>query len=79
MYAYLEIQYGRIVVDNEKNVERLTYSVPETAQAIGVSSRTIHNYIKDGALPCVRIGTRVLIEVEALREFIAGRKQMPKS
>jgi excisionase family DNA binding protein len=62
---------------SEKNgqVERLAFSIAETAQALGVSSRSVHDYVKNGSIPHFRMGTRVLIEVAALREFIAGRTQ----
>ena len=68
----------RLFMKKILNVERLTFSIAETAEALGISSRTVHTLIKSGALPCVRIGTRVLVEVEALREFIANRKQTHK-
>ena len=59
-----------------QNIERLSYSVSEAAQALGVSSRTLSAFIKSGALPHIKIGTRVLIEVEALRKFIESRQQL---
>ena len=52
------------------NIERLAYSIKEVAATLGVSSRTIHTIIKDGKLEHFRIGTRVLVESEALRRFI---------
>jgi excisionase family DNA binding protein len=58
-----------------ENIERLTYSILEAAAAIGVSGKTLQGYIRSGALPHVRIGTRVLIEVEALKRFIESRQQ----
>ena len=48
-----------------KEIERLAFSVMEAARAIGVSSRTVRTLVKDGSLPHTKIGTRVLIEVEA--------------
>lgn len=59
----------------DQNIERLAYSVREVAATIGVSSRTLHDYIKNGDIAHFRIGTRVLIPVEALREFVASRVQ----
>ena len=61
---------------NEQNIERLSYSVREAATAIGVSSRTIHGFVKDGRIRHFRMGTRVLIPADALREFIAQRTQV---
>ena len=61
------------------NVERLSYSVQEAASALGVSSRTIHEFVKDGNLAHFRMGTRVLIPSDALRQFIESRTQTQKS
>ena len=60
------------------NIERLSYSVQEAAQAIGVSSRTLHDFVKSGALAHFRMGTRVLIPAETLRQFIEQRTQTGK-
>jgi len=61
------------------NVERLSYSVQEAASALGVSSRTVHEFVKDGNLAHFRMGTRVLIPADALRQFIESRTQTQKS
>lgn len=47
--------------------ERLSYTVPEAARALGVSERSIYNRIYDGTLTRVRVGRRVLIPAAALR------------
>ena len=61
-------------MNENQNVERLAFSVMEAAQAIGVSSRTVRTLIKDGYLPHVKIGMRVLVEVGALRTYLASRR-----
>ena len=58
---------------NQQEVERLSYSVQEAAAAIGVSSRTLHDFIKNGSIAHFRMGTRVLIPADALRKFIERR------
>ena len=45
---------------------RLTLTVDETAARLGVSSRTIRNYIDRGLLPAIRFGGRVLVPVSGL-------------
>ena len=62
-----------------QNVIRLAYSVQEAAAAIGVSSRTVHDFVKDGSIAHFRMGTRVLIPADALRQFIEQRTQTQKS
>ena len=61
--------------DKTLNVERLAYSVQESAAMIGISSRMLHEYIKDGSLPHFRLGTRVLVPESELKDFITSRIQ----
>ena len=57
------------------NIERISYSVQEASDAIGISSRTLHDFIKDGSIAHFRMGTRVFIPTDALRQFIERRTQ----
>lgn len=50
--------------------EQLAYSVPEAAQAVGVSKRTIYNWVHMPGFPSRKIGNRRLILVEELREWL---------
>ena len=61
--------------NQEQNVERPAYGVREGATAIGVSSRTLHDYIRDGSIAHFRMGTRVLIPADELKAFIEQRTQ----
>jgi len=54
-------------------VPRLALSVPETAQAIGLSEREVWRRIANGTLPAVRVGRRTLIRVASLDAFLAAR------
>jgi len=60
-------------VEKTENIERLTYSILEVAKTLGVSSRTVHTIIKRGELGHMRVGTRVLVPADVLRDFIALR------
>ena len=62
-------------MEKHKNVERLSYSVSEASAAIGISSRMLHDFIKNGAIPHFRMGTRLLIPAVALQRFIEQRTQ----
>ena len=53
-------------------VPRLALSVPEAAQAIGVSEREVWRLIARGELPVVRIGRRTLVHVAALDSFLTA-------
>lgn len=62
-------------MQKESNVERVAYSVQEAAMALGISSRTLRDYIKDGRIAHFRMGTRVLIPAGELKNFIERRIQ----
>ena len=64
-------------MDKEQEIERLSYSVQEAADALGVSSRMVHDFVRDGSIPHFRMGTRVLIPADELRKFIERRTQRP--
>jgi|GEM_PF-1785646 len=63
----------------QNKIDRMSYSILEVAKTLGVSSRTVHKLIKRGELSHFRVGQRVLIPADVLREFIAGRTKSEKS
>jgi excisionase family DNA binding protein len=63
----------------QNQIDRLSFSVLEVAKTLGVSSRTVHSLVKRGDIPHFRIGQRVLIPADALREFIAERTKSEKT
>ena len=46
------------------------YTVPETAEALGVTSQTVRAWIKQGKLKSQRIGRPILITEKNIREFL---------
>jgi excisionase family DNA binding protein len=59
----------------ESDVRCLT--VAQTAERLGICSRTVWNLIKRGELPAVRIGRRLAIPVSRLQEFITAHIPTP--
>ena len=55
--------------------ERLTYSVKEAAEALGVSAWTVREEIRTGRIESVRLGSRILIPRFALEQLV----NMPES
>ena len=53
-------------------VERMAYTIPEAAAALGVSERSVYNRIYDGTLGRVKFGRRVLIPAASLRAVMGG-------
>ena len=48
-------------------VERLAYSVPEAAEALGVHPNTVWRRVWDGQIPHIKIGNATRIPAQALR------------
>jgi excisionase family DNA binding protein len=51
-------------------VERLTVSVPEAARLLGVSRMTAYSAVREGTIPSLRIGRRVLVPRAALDQLL---------
>jgi len=53
------------------NVERLSYSLDETAEMFGVSRSMVIDMVHRAELPSFHLGSRVLIPAEAIELIIA--------
>ncbi len=49
---------------------RLTFTVSESAEILGVSRTTAYELVRSGALPCVRLGRRIVITRRTLEELL---------
>jgi excisionase family DNA binding protein len=54
-------------------VEPLSVSVVEAGRLLSVSPRTVRRHIAQGRLRAVRIGRRVLVPLDCLRELLLER------
>lgn len=52
-------------------VERLAYTVKQSAEALGVGKTTLYELFKNGALKPIRIGGRTLVPASELHRLIA--------
>lgn len=50
-------------------------TLPEAAQGLRVSERTIRRQVAAGRLRCVRIGRRLLFDTSDVSRFVAARKE----
>jgi excisionase family DNA binding protein len=57
-------------IDNEAGPRRLTLTVEEAGQLLGVSRSYAYERVRQGALPCMRLGRRIVIPVRALDALI---------
>lgn len=51
-------------------MEKTTMSVQELAAQMGISLPKAYELVKDPDFPTIRVGTRILIPVEAYREWL---------
>ena len=52
--------------------DRLALSVPEAADALGVSANSIWNLLREDKIRRVRVGRRTLVSVVSLEAFTSG-------
>ena len=55
-----------------KKTEKLTLTVSEAAQVLGLSRNSCYQAVETGTLPSLRIGKRILIPRFALERLLAG-------
>jgi len=56
-------------------MEKLTISVTEAGQILGISRTAAYEAARNGQIPTVRIGRRLLVPVAALERLLAVRAQ----
>lgn len=55
--------------------ERLTYTIAETAEMLGLSVSTLRRYVRKGELRSVKLGVHPLIPRVAIDEWLAGQTE----
>ena len=54
-------------------MERLAYSINETAKALSLGRTSIYSLINEGKLDVFKLGRRTLIKVESIRRLIEAQ------
>ena len=57
-------------------MDKLAYSLTETAQVLGLSRPTVYTLIKKPGFPVFQIGGRKLVSVEGLRDWIRSQTEV---
>ena len=57
-------------------MDKLAYSLTETAQVLGVSRPTLYALLDQPGFPSFRVGNRRLISVEGLRDWIRSQTEV---
>jgi excisionase family DNA binding protein len=55
-------------------MERLAYSINETARTLSLGRTSIYAMIADGRLQAFKLGRRTLIKAESIRRLISGEE-----
>ncbi len=50
--------------------DRLTLSVPEAGEMLGISSRSAYRAVERGVIPVIRIGSRILVPKAKLLDML---------
>ena len=53
-------------------MEKLTYTVEEAGELLGVSRNNIYNLVKNGRVPVIKLGKRLLVPKAALERLLAS-------
>lgn len=53
-------------------MERLVYSINETARALSLGRTSIYVMIADGRLDAFKLGRRTLIRAESVKRLVSG-------
>ena len=57
-------------------MDKLAYSLTETARVLGVSRPTVYALIKQPGFPVFQVGGRRLVSVEGLRDWIRSQTEV---
>lgn len=64
------VRQGRVEGSMNPALERLTYSVPEVAQIIGISAAAAYRCVRSGEIPSITLGSRIVVPRKALAELL---------
>ena len=66
-------------IEPNRPLPPIAVSPDEAARLAGVGRTTLYIALANGDLPSIKIGTRRLIRVEAIRDWLAGNETDPKA
>ncbi|MCI9311651.1 MAG: helix-turn-helix domain-containing protein [Lawsonibacter sp.] len=54
-------------------MDKLTYSITETAQVLGISRPKVYDLLHRDDFPAFHVGGRILVSVEGLRRWVTSQ------
>jgi excisionase family DNA binding protein len=70
--SHLINTFGDYPAMNINTTGRRTVNIEKAAEILGISRNGAYNAAKDGSLPTIRIGKRLLVPVAALERMLGG-------
>jgi len=61
------------------NIERIGVSIPQAAKLLNIGKPLMSQLIKTGKIRAVKLGKRVVVSVQSLREFVDGKNEPDNS
>ena len=58
-------------------IERKTLTIPEVAEMLGLSRATAYRYAREGLIPTVRIGHKLLVSTDHLARLLDSHEIEP--
>lgn len=55
------------------------YSIAQIAQVLGISLSTAYRRAREGELPAIRLGRRLLVPAQGIERLLAGELKTPPS
>jgi len=59
----------------EENTPQIGVSIPQAAKLLDIGKPLMSHLVKTGQIRAVKLGKRVVVSVESLREFVNGTKE----
>lgn len=54
---------------------KLTLTAPEVGQLLGISRNQVYKGVREGSIPSIRVGSKILVPVEALQRLLDSAYQ----
>lgn len=61
----------------EKENRKMTFTIRETAEALGLTEKAVYSLVFRRRIPFLKVGRKVLIPVERLKDFLDSKVIRP--
>lgn len=70
---YSRVRWHPLATPENNEMEKLAYSISETARALSMGRTSIYAMMSDGRLESFKLGRRTLIKAESIRRLVDGQ------